>query len=216
MNGLEWIRIGGPVVWVIVFCLLLAVAVFLERMFHLRRAQIAFHYFMKGVFNVLRRGNVDEAISLCDDTPGPIARLMRTAILHRDAGGDALAEELATIGRIETSRMERRLAVISTIAQMTPLLGLVGTLLGILDAVSAVRDHSPLVDAHVITDSVIKAIVTSIFGLLAAIPAHVMFNTLVVRIDRIVQEMDEATSDIKAFFADWSKGGGREAEDARP
>lgn len=205
MNGLKWLALGGPVAWIIAFCFLLALCVFFERMFHLRRAQIAFHYFLKGVFNVLGKGHVDEAISLCDDTPGPIARLMRTAILHRDSGDAAIAAELDAVGRTEISRMERRLVIVSTIAQIAPLLGLLGTLLGILEVVLVIRAQEPLVQSNDITDGVISAVTTSVFGLLAAIPCHAMFNLLVVRIDRIVQEMEEAASDIKAFFSEANK-----------
>ncbi|MGI6495894.1 MAG: MotA/TolQ/ExbB proton channel family protein [Kiritimatiellia bacterium] len=202
MNALEWMSQCGPIAWILLLCFLLAIGVFLERMFHLRRAQIAFRYFLKGVFNVVARGNIEEAIALCDDTPGPIANLMRTAILHRNDDSDLLEAELTRMGHVEISRMERRLSVISSIAQLAPVLGLLGTFLGILEAIQAYQAQSVLVRSDDMAGALIKACATSILGLMVAIPTHGMFTLLVVRIDRIVLQMEEATSQITAFFRD--------------
>lgn len=201
MNGFKWIMAGGPIAWIITAMTLLAIGMFLERMFHLRRARIVFRDFIKGVFNILEKGGADEALSLCDDTPGPIARLMHTAIMHRDRGIGEISSELESVGRIEIARMERRLAMISTIAQLAPCLGLLGTLMGILQTVNTINSSVPEIVSTDITGGVVTAVTTSIFGLVSAIVCHAFYNMLVVRIDRIVQEMAEAASDIRSFFA---------------
>lgn len=203
---------GGPIAWIITAVTLIAIGMFLERLFHLRRARIVFKDFLKGVFNILERGRTEEALSLCDDTPGPVARLMYTAIMHRDGGADEIAAELETAGRIEIARMERRLAMISTIARLTPFLGLLGTLMGILQTVNTINSSVPEIVSTDVTGGVITAVTTSIFGLIAAIVCHVLFNILVVRIDRIVQEMTEASSYIRSFFAGHPGHGNSEAK----
>ena len=215
MNLLRWLEMGGPVAWIIVFCFLLALGVFFERMFHLRRAQIAFLYFLKGVFNVLRRGHVQEAISLCSDTPGPIARLALSAIEHRADSREQLEAELTRVGHQEISRMERRRSVLSVIAQLAPLMGLLGTFFGILRTVTVLRSQSPLVQVGNMTDGLVQACVTSIFGLLVALPVHTMFTLLVVRIDRIVLQMEEAASQITAFFTSEFPGDAPPADGAK-
>ncbi len=212
MNGFRWIVTGGPIAWIITAITILAIAMFLERMFHLRRAQILFRDFLKGVFNVLEKGGIDEAISLCDDTPGPVARLMHTAIMHRDGGNEEIAAELETAGRIEISRMERRLVMISTIAQLAPFLGLLGTLMGILQTVNTINESVPEIVSTDITNGVITAVTTSIFGIISAIVCHAFFNILVVRIDRVVQDMTEASSDIRSFFASHASAAGKGAK----
>ena len=145
MNELNLWREGGPVFWVIVFTGLASVAVFLERLLHLRRARIHYADFLEGVFNILAKGNVREALALCDEAPGPVAHLTRMAITHRDEPREMLRHVLDSAGHAEISRMERRLGVLATIVQIAPLLGLLGSLLGVLETVLVMRSQAPLV-----------------------------------------------------------------------
>ena len=196
---------GGPVFIIICLAGLAALAIFLERIVRLRQARIRYEDFLNGVFNILEKGKVREASALCDDSPGPVVRLMRAAILHRDEPGEALRQILDNTGRAEISRMERRLAALSTIMQATPLLGLLGSLLGILGTVQTMRGELPLVQTLDITDGLVRALVTSIAGLAVAIPSFAMYNILVVRIDRIVLDMEQASGDILAFMSRWNR-----------
>ncbi|MBR1920643.1 MAG: MotA/TolQ/ExbB proton channel family protein, partial [Kiritimatiellae bacterium] len=77
---------GGPVFWLLVVLAIAAVVIFFERFFELRRAQIDWQDFIKGVVNILAGGNADEALAICEDTAVPIANVVATAIRHRDAG----------------------------------------------------------------------------------------------------------------------------------
>lgn len=206
----ELIHDGGAVLCVIFVAGVAALAVFVERMVSLRQARILYEDFLSGVFNILRGRRVREALALCEDTPGPVARLMRAAIVHRGETDEALRNSLDNAGRAEVARMERRLAAISTIASATPLLGLLGTLLGLLQALLSMRADMPLVQTLDVTDGIARALVTSIAGLAVAIPAHAMYSILVSRIDRIILDMGQASGDILAFMGNWD---GRSAED---
>src|SRR3954466_15944136 len=123
---------GGPVLWVILFASAVAVLVFIERFLHCHRAQINSTEFLNGVRNVLKRDNIVEALSICDATPGPVARLVKTAILNRDHGRERVRESLEETGLAEGPRLEEKLNLLATIAQITPLLGLLGTVLGFI------------------------------------------------------------------------------------
>ena len=204
---------GGPVFIIICLAGLAALAIFLERIVKLRQARIRYEDFLNGVFNILEKGKVREASALCDDSPGPVVRLMRAAILHRDEPGEALRQILDNTGRAEISRMERRLAALSTIMQAAPLLGLLGSLLGILGTVQTMRGELPLVQTLDITDGLVSALVTSIAGLAVAIPSFAMYNILVVRIDRIVLDMEQASGDILAFMSRWNRRADETAEE---
>jgi biopolymer transport protein ExbB len=204
---------GGPVFIIICLAGLAALAIFLERIVKLRQARIRYEDFLNGVFNILEKGKVREASALCDDSPGPVVRLMRAAILHRDEPGEALRQILDNTGRAEISRMERRLAALSTIMQAAPLLGLLGSLLGILGTVQTMRGELPLVQTLDITDGLVSALVTSIAGLAVAIPSFAMYNILVVRIDRIVLDMEQASGDILAFMSRWNRRADDTAEE---
>src|SRR5512135_341892 len=123
---------GGPVLWLILIASAVAIAVFIERFLHFHRAQINSTEFLNGVRTVLRRDNVVEAISICDATPGPVARLVKTAILNRDHGRERVREAIEEAGLVEVPRLEEKLALLATIAQLAPLFGLFGTVLGLI------------------------------------------------------------------------------------
>src|SRR6266566_1956245 len=124
---------GGVMLWLILFISAVAVVVFIERFLHFHRAQINSTEFLNGVRTVLKRDNVVEALSICDATPGPVARLVKTAILNRDHGRDRVREALEEAGLTEVPRLEEKLNLLATIAQLAPLLGLLGTVLGFME-----------------------------------------------------------------------------------
>src|SRR5881396_2486877 len=124
---------GGPMLWLIIIASSVAVVVFVERVLHFHRAQINSMEFLSGVRNVLKRDNVVEALSICDATPGPVARLVKVAVLSRDRGREGVREALEEAGLVEVPRLEEKINLLATIAQIAPLMGLLGTVLGFLD-----------------------------------------------------------------------------------
>ena len=124
---------GGPVIWLILIAAAIAIAVFIERALHCHRSQINSAEFLNGVRNVLKRDNVVEAISICDATPGPVARIVKTAILNRDNGRERVREAVEEAGLTEVPLLEEKLNLLATIAQIAPLLGLLGTILGFME-----------------------------------------------------------------------------------
>src|ERR1700681_4277955 len=115
---------GGTVIWLILIAAATALVVFVERALHFHRAQINSAEFLNGVRTVLKRDNIVEALSICEATPGPVSRLVKTAILNRDYGRERVRESLEEAGLAEVSRLEEKLNLSATIAQITPLLGL--------------------------------------------------------------------------------------------
>src|SRR5947199_7461110 len=126
------LAIGGTMLWLILLVSAVAVAVFTERFLHYHRAQINSTEFLNGVRTVLKRENVVEALSICDATPGPVARLVKMAIINRDRGRDGVREALEEAGMVEVPRLEEKLNILATIAQIAPLLGFFGTVLGFI------------------------------------------------------------------------------------
>ena len=124
---------GGPVIWLILIAAATAAVVFVERALFCHRSQINSAEFLNGVRTVLKRENVVEAISICDATPGPVARLVKAAIVNRDKGRDRIREAVEEAGLVEVPRLEEKLNLLATIAQIAPLLGLFGTIIGFMD-----------------------------------------------------------------------------------
>ena len=202
------LKIGGPVVWICLACGGVAFGVFVERLLHLHRARIKSEDFLKGIFNILKRGNDREALTICEETPGPVAYIVKTAILHRQDARVAIREAVEDAGLSEVSRMERRLVVIATVAQIAPLLGLLGTVLGMIDMLLVVQQQAPLIRSADVAQPLMRALTATAAGLTVAIPCYAAFNMLVVKIDRIVLDMERAKSEIVAFLA----GAGKDVE----
>jgi biopolymer transport protein ExbB len=193
-------RDGGPVFWVIMASGLVALGVFIERSLHLPRARIRFEDFLKGIFNILNRRNIEEALAICDETPGPVAFVVRTAILNRTAERETLRRTLHDAGQAEVSRMERRLVVLATVAQLAPLMGLLGTVLGLVEFLLVMQAEAPLVQTADLMGGMMQALITTAAGLMVAIPCHAAFNMLVLKIDRLVLDMERVSGEIVAFL----------------
>lgn len=189
MNLPFTLKNGGPVFLLILLAGAVAIVVVIERFLHYHRAQINSTEFLNGVRNVLRRNNVVEAISICDATYGPVARLVKTAILNRDNGRDRVREALEEAGLAEVPRLEEKLNLLATIAQIAPLLGLFGTILGLMDTFKAAGTAD-------LSTGVWTALICAAAGLAVAIPAHAAYNYLVSRVNSIVLDMERAATEI--------------------
>src|SRR6267143_5921399 len=109
---------GGLMAWLLLGLSAVVIVVFIERLLHYHRAQINSGEFLNGVRNVLKRDNVVEALSICDATPGPVARLVKTAILNRDNGRERVREAIEDAGLTEVPPLEEKLNLLATIAQI--------------------------------------------------------------------------------------------------
>ncbi len=191
---------GGVVLTILLLLEAMTIIVFFERLLHLRRAQVDHADFIKGVCNVLERDNSAEAVMLCEDTPGPVAAVVLTAIRYREGSRDILREAVHNTGRAEISRLERRIIALAVNSQIAPLLGLLGTLLGVIEIVFLINSQSPLIQNTALTEGLMNALVTTVAGLIVAITAYTMYALLMVRIERIVHDMEAAAASIVAFL----------------
>jgi biopolymer transport protein ExbB len=190
---------GGPLMWLILFNGLLAVAIFLERVLSYHRAQIHAGDFITGIRNALQRGNYLEAIATCDETAGPIAQVVKTAIVHRERSREELRELVEETGRTEVARLERRLVVLATVAQVTPLIGFLGTVMGMIQMFRVIQ-QAALPSPGQLAGGVWTALLTTAGGLVVAVPAYVAYNFLVSRVAHLVLDMEKAATDIIGFL----------------
>src|SRR6266478_2985132 len=196
---------GGPVLYLILLTSAVAVVVFIERFLHCHRAQINSTEFLNGVRTVLRRNNVVEALSICDATPGPVARLVTTAILNRDHGRERVREALEEAGLTEVPRLEEKLNLLATIAQLAPLLGLLGTVLGFIQTFTLMQKEGLYAHVGQLSFGIWQAMVCAAAGLAVAIPAHAGYNYLVSRVNSIVLDMERAATEIVNIVAEETK-----------
>src|SRR5882724_4944927 len=191
-----FIQAGGPIIWLILIAAAFAIVIVIERVLHCHRAQINSVEFLNGVRNVLKRDNVVEAISICDATPGPVARLVKTAILNRDRGRERVREAGEEAGLTEVPQLEERLNLLATIAQIAPLLGLLGTIVGFMEIFSQMQEAGLYAHIEQLSHGIWKALICAGAGIAVAIPAHAGYNYLVSRINKIVLDMERAAGEI--------------------
>jgi biopolymer transport protein ExbB len=190
---------GGAIVWLILIAGAIALVVFVERALFCHRSQINSAEFLNGVRTVLKRDNVVEAISICDATPGPVARIVKTAILNRDKGRERVREAVEEAGLTEVPQLEERLNLLATIAQIAPLLGLLGTIVGFIRIFMQLQTdglYAHISGENSLAAGIWESLICAAAGIAVAIPAHAGYNYLVSRVNKIVLDMERAAGEI--------------------
>jgi biopolymer transport protein ExbB len=186
----------GLVFWFLLLLSAIAIAIIIERVLLYRREQIDSAQFLAGVRNVIKRDNVLEALSICDATPGPVARMMKAAILARDGGRERVREALEETGAQEVPRLEAKLAVIATLAQIGPLLGVLGTLFGFAGVFRELRRPDGSAFGYAapgeMFDGLMQALYCAALGVGLAILCYAAYNYLVTRVNVLVADMERA------------------------
>ncbi len=196
----ELLNAGGVIMVLILVSSLVGLFVVIERLLHFRRARINVPDFLHGLFNVLKRGNVVEAVDICDKTPGPVAHVVRAAIVRCGEDEATLRQVVAEASLAEVPRLERNLRLLGTIAHLAPLLGLLGTVLGMIGLFQTMENAGPLVATADLAHHVWRALVTTAAGLVVSIPAHAFYNLLVVRVETLALDIDKAAAEVIHFL----------------
>ncbi len=199
MLFLQMMNEGGPVMWIILVCSVLALFVLLEKTFQFHREEINVRELLRGLTNVLNRDGIVEALTLCDNTPGPVAKLLSAAIIAYEKGDRNIRQAVDDAALDEIPRLEKHINFLGTMGFILPLLGFIGTVLGMLETFEVVRNSASLSAAD-ISGSVTMSLITTAAGLTVAIPCYLGYNYLVFRVNAITLDMEKAALEITAFF----------------
>lgn len=197
---MDTLQNGGPILWSLFMVSLISLTLFLSKLFELHRAQINTRDFLTGLYNVLRRGNTVEAVSNCEDTEGPVAQLVRAALLKVDDPPEEIAKAVQQAGISEIPRLEHRLNLLATLGKVAPMLGLLGTVLSMMGALQDMHAQAPLAHSGDLADHLWQALFSTAAGLAISIPVYAAYNFLVSRIESLVMDMEFAASDVLAFL----------------
>lgn len=195
----NWFIKGGPIMWPILLCSIVAFAIVLERLYHLYRAKIDTKKFMEEIVNALKRNRIIEAIQMCDNTPGPTAHILKAGIMKHDRPRQEIRESIEDAGLHEVPRLEKNLGVLATIAHVAPLLGLLGTVTGMVRCFQIIQQKSTSlhpVSPGDLAGGIWEALLTTVAGLVVAIPTFVAYNYLVSRVDGMVLDMERSATDL--------------------
>lgn len=193
---LEILQKGGPLMGIILLCSVVALGVFFERLLYIHRASIRVSEFMEGLALLLERGHFLEALQECVITPGPVARVLQAALEHAQADRAELKEVTNNAGLLELPKLERNLSILSMLAYITPLVGLLGTVLGLLNAFLAMAAHGGYATAAEIARGVFESLITTAAGIAVAIPAFLAYSYLSSRVNDLCHDMERAAIEI--------------------
>ena len=201
----EFIIKGGPIMGLIILCSIMAFAVFLERMWYLRAAKIDTRKFMQEISNKVKNNKVIQALDMCNITQGPIARILKSGIIRYDRSRQDIKEAIEDAGVHEVPLLEKNLSVLATIAHISPLLGLLGTVVGMLKSFQVIEEKAMSmvpVNPGDLAGGIWEALITTVAGLSVAIPVYVAYNYLVSRVDNFVLDMEKSATELVNVLSD--------------
>lgn len=192
--------------WVLLMLGLLCMLLVIERTLFLHRGQIRSTAFIGGIKNILAKRRIVEALTVCEETPGPVAAVVKAALLHADDDADTMRFHVQEAAIVELPALERRLGSIAAIAQVAPLVGLLGTVLGFITTFVAFdRDYAT---ASALAKGMWQALLCSAGGLMLAIPAHLAHHFLSGRVRAIVRDVEWSGNEIMKYLLTDYRGAG--------
>lgn len=192
---------GGPVMVPICLCALLATVIIIERLMFFGSVKKGERDLLPRIRASIDKGHFDEAAAICDTVESPVARLMKTGIAYRDYGEAEIKEAVTNQANREIPRLERYLSSLGTIANISTLLGLLGTVTGNIQAFGVLGNMGTMGNPAVLAAAIAEALVTTAAGLIVSIPAIVFYNYFIAEVNRMVTEMESSVSDLVILLA---------------
>lgn len=184
--------------WVLLLIALVGVVLFVERVLFLHRGQIRSTAFINGIKNILAKRRIVEALTVCEETPGPVAAVVKAALLHADDDADQMRFHVQEAAVVELPALERRVGAIAAIAQVAPLVGLLGTVLGM--ATTFLAFEKDYATASALATGMWQALLATAGSLMLAIPAHLAHHFLNGRIRAIVRDVEWAGNEMMEYL----------------
>jgi biopolymer transport protein ExbB len=188
----EMLQSGGWTTALLGLCSIVALGVFLERWFYYKRSRMNVSEFLAGVLALVRRQSYREAIIRCEEGHGPIVSVVRTAIYKRHLPPAELREVVREVAQLAIPDLEANISLLGTMGYIAPLLGLFGTVLGMIDAFEKINRTSGAASVGDLSQGIYTALITSAAGLAVAIPCYLAHNFLVARVHALVADMERA------------------------
>ena len=185
---------GGIIMVPIIIAGVLTLAIVIERLISLRNAEIDNEKFIKDIEESLKRRKIKEAIQLCEAQDKPVPRVIKAGLLKSDRSREEIKEAIEDAANHEIPVLEKYLGIVATIATLSPLLGLLGTVTGLIKAFMVIEARGGLVNPGELAGGIWEALVTTVAGLVVAIPAYLAYNYFVSRVNNIILQMEKSAT----------------------
>lgn len=181
---------GGPLMVPLALCSIIAVYIFVERLRTINRANVSSDAFMGKIKELVVKGDISGAKILCSQHDTPIARMIEKGVARIGSPLKNIEASIENVGKIEVFRLEKNLSVLATIAGAGPMIGFLGTVVGMVSAFIAIAQEEGSVSPKLLADGIYTAMITTVAGLVVGILAYLGYNYLVTRVSKVVHKME--------------------------
>jgi len=196
MNLLEYVAKGGWLMVPLLGCGLFSAAIIFERLMVLKKSKSNTRHLMMKLRSMVTKGKKEEAIDLCTETPGPAAMVLKEGLRRAGRKREEIQIAVEAAGKEQLFNLEKYLGILATIAGMAPLIGFLGTVLGMIEAFMVIQRESGNVNATVLAGGISQALITTAAGLIVGIITYFFYNYIVSKIKRFVFEIESSSNEL--------------------
>ena len=203
MNAWALLKAGGPIMYPIFLCSIFALSIVIEKLYYFSIIRTDVAVLKRRIFDLVKSNKIKEAIQICDSHRSPVAKILKAGIIKFGASRDEIKESMEEASLFEIPQLESRMSALATIAHISPLLGLLGTVTGMATIFHTIQIRvgslNPVTPGD-LAGGVWEALLTTVAGLIVAIPSLVTYNYCVNRINQVVLEMERGATELINFM----------------
>jgi biopolymer transport protein ExbB len=184
---------GGLLMIPLVICSIIAIYIFVERLRTVNKANVSSDSFMTKIKELVQKGDINGAKILCAQYDNPVARMIEKGVSRIGSPLKNIEASIENVGKIEVFRLEKNLSVLATIAGAAPMIGFLGTVMGMVGAFMAIAQEEGSVSPKMLSAGIYEAMVTTVAGLIVGIIAYLSYNFLVTRVSKVVHKMEHSS-----------------------
>ena len=196
MNLFSMFLKGGVIMWPILLCSILGLAVVIDRYIVIRKAKINVPAFMVRIRGFIKKKDISGAISYCMEEKSPVANVVRKGLKKYKLGHERVKESIENAGNQEISKLEKGLPILASVSGIAPLLGFLGTVTGMISAFMTIQDLQGSVSPSDLAGGIWEALITTAFGLFVGIPALALYNYFLTAVKKLVGEIEMVANDV--------------------
>ena len=203
MNAWSLIKAGGPIMAPIFLCSLFALGIIIEKLIYFAMIKVNVPRLKRQIFEHIKSNRIKESVQLCDASRSPIAKIFKAGIIKFGSSREEIKENMEDVSLYEIPKLESRLSALATIAHISPLLGLLGTVTGMTASFHTIQVRAASLNPVTPGDlagGIGEALLTTVAGLMVAIPTFVAYNYFVNRINHFILEMERAGTELVNFI----------------
>ena len=209
LNFFQMIFAGGPVMIPILLCSILALAIVIEKIKYLSTVRLNGLNLKTKILELVKHNKAKDAIAYCETHASPLANVLKAGILKTGQSRREIKEEMEEVSLLEIPFLQRRLPALATLSHTSVLLGLLGTVTGMISSFQTIQTQAVTLNAVTVADlagGVWQALITTVAGLIVAIPAYVAYNYCINEINVIVLGMEKSATELLTILGQYAPG----------